>query len=134
MSVDIIVGVVLAVNMANQTKLKLDQGSSSTSDTTAAIKAHGDVKVRTGVLWLVGTVCGILAIGGLVAFFVKPDQSKDIWVIIGQSFPAEWPGLSGLSLAVGRPRGIESQSARHRVKRDEINAPRFIASASATLI
>jgi len=84
--------------MANQTNLKLDQGSSSTSDTTAAIRAHGDVKVRTGVLWLVGAVCGILAIGGLLAFFFRPDQSKDIWVIIGPIISGGVAGVVGAFL------------------------------------
>jgi hypothetical protein len=65
----------------------------STSDTTEAIRAHGEIKIRAGVLWLVGTVCSILAIGGLLAFFIRPDQAKDIWVIIGPIISA---GVAGV--------------------------------------
>ena len=71
--------------------LRIPPGSST--ETTEAIKAHGDVKIRTGVLWLVGGVCGILSIGGLLAFFVRPDHAKDIWVIIGPIISA---GVTGV--------------------------------------
>jgi hypothetical protein len=45
-----------------------------------------------GVLWLVGTVTGILAVGGLLGFYFDPDKSKDICVIIGPIISA---GITG---------------------------------------
>jgi hypothetical protein len=66
-----------------------DSASNETSDN---IRAHGDVKARIGVLWLVGAILGILAIGGICAFFFKPDNAKDIWVIIGPIISA---GITG---------------------------------------
>jgi hypothetical protein len=70
--------------------LKIPPGS--TTATTDAIRAHGEVKVRTGVLWLVGIISGILTVGGLLAFFFRPDEAKDIWVIIGPIITA---GVAG---------------------------------------
>lgn len=60
--------------------------------TPAQIKAAGDISVKLGVLWLVGTVCAILGISGCVAFFVLPNNAKDLWVIIGPIITA---GLTG---------------------------------------
>lgn len=60
--------------------------------TPAQIKAAGDVTVKVGVLWLVGIVCGLLGVFGCVAFFLIPDQAKDLWVIIGPIITA---GLTG---------------------------------------
>lgn len=69
-------------------------GSGGTIDlTTEQIKAHGDVKTRIGVLWFVGTICAILSLGGVTAFFVNPENAKDIWVIIGPIISA---GVSGI--------------------------------------
>jgi len=51
--------------------------------TPAQIKAHGEVKTRIGVLWFIGAVCISLIIIGGIAMIVNPEQSKDVWVIIG---------------------------------------------------
>ncbi|GLX86956.1 hypothetical protein tloyanaT_32090 [Thalassotalea loyana] len=59
---------------------------------TEQIKAHGDVKTRLGIIWFVGVICGILAIGGVIAFFVNPTSAKDVWVIIGPIISA---GVTG---------------------------------------
>ena len=48
---------------------------------TEQIKAHGDIATRIGMLWFVGIICGILAIGGIAAFFINPTSAKDVWVI-----------------------------------------------------
>ena len=60
--------------------------------TPEQIKAHGEVRTRIAILWFVGVICSILAIGGLVAFFICPASSKDIWVFIGPIISA---GISG---------------------------------------
>lgn len=39
--------------------------------TPAQIRAAGDVKVKVGVLWLVGITCAILSIFGGVVFIVN---------------------------------------------------------------
>ena len=51
--------------------------------TPAQIKAHGDVKTKIGVLWFIGAVCVSLIVIGGIAMIVNPEQSKDIWIIIG---------------------------------------------------
>lgn len=65
---------------------------SSKPKTPAQIKAAGDVSVKIGVLWLVGITCGLLGMFGCVAFFINPDNAKDLWVIIGPIITA---GLTG---------------------------------------
>ena len=67
--------------VASSSKLSSDQ-----------IKAHGDVKTRIAIIWLVGIICGILSVGGLLAFYFKPENSKDIWVIIGPIISATLSG------------------------------------------
>lgn len=59
---------------------------------TDQILAHGVVKTRIGIIWFVGVICGILAIGGLCAFFKNPESAKDIWVIIGPIISAAVSG------------------------------------------
>jgi hypothetical protein len=50
--------------------------------TPAQIRAAGDIKVKVGVLWLVGITCSILSIFGGIVFINTPDQAKDFWLII----------------------------------------------------
>jgi hypothetical protein len=69
-----------------------DSGSKETSET---IRAHGDIRFRIGVLWLVGIICVILSMGGVAAFFASPDRAKDIWVIIGPIISAGMTGVVG---------------------------------------
>lgn len=60
--------------------------------TPAQIRAAGDVKVKVGVLWLVGVTCSILATFGGIVFVMNPDHAKDIWVIISPIISA---GVTG---------------------------------------
>lgn len=60
--------------------------------TPAQIRAAGDVKVKVGVLWLVGITCSILAIFGGVVFINTPEHAKDFWVIIAPIITA---GVTG---------------------------------------
>lgn len=60
--------------------------------TPAQIRAAGDVKVKVGVLWLVGVTCSILAIFGGVVFIRTPEHAKDFWVIIAPIITA---GVTG---------------------------------------
>jgi hypothetical protein len=73
--------------------------ASSTNETVDAIKAHGDVKTKVAVIWLVGIITAILAIGGLFSFYYDPDKSKDLWVIIGPIIAAGITG--GVAYLVG---------------------------------
>ena len=61
--------------------------------TTAQIRAHGEIKIKLGVLWLVGTVSVILGTFGCISFLLTPDKSKDLWVIIGPIISA---GITGV--------------------------------------
>ncbi len=60
--------------------------------TSEEIKAHGDVRAKIGVLWLVGVICFTLSVFGCVAFVMDPDKSKDLWVIIGPIISASMTG------------------------------------------
>ncbi len=59
----------------------------------AQIRAHGEVKIKLGVLWLVGTVSVVLGGFGCISFLMTPDKSKDLWVIIGPIISA---GVTGV--------------------------------------
>lgn len=63
--------------------------------TPAQIRAAGDVKVRVGVLWVVGVTCGVLALAGVAMFFWNPGDAKDLWVIIGPIITAGITGILG---------------------------------------
>ena len=56
------------------------------------IRASGDVKTKIAIIWFVGIISGILATGGMIAFFVDSEKSKDIWVIIGPIITAAVTG------------------------------------------
>ena len=60
--------------------------------TPAQIRAAGDVKVKVGVLWLVGVTCAILSLFGGLVFINTPDNAKDFWVIIAPIITA---GVTG---------------------------------------
>lgn len=60
--------------------------------TPAQIRAAGDVKVKVGVLWLVGITCAILSIFGGLVFINTPEHAKDFWVIIAPIITA---GVTG---------------------------------------
>lgn len=58
----------------------------------AQIKAAGDVKVKVGVLWLVGFFCTVLGAFGGIVFIKTPEHAKDFWVIIGPIISAAMTG------------------------------------------
>lgn len=51
--------------------------------TPAQIKANGDVKTRLGILVFLGVICVSLIIFAGVFSLRNPENTKDIWVIIG---------------------------------------------------
>lgn len=63
--------------------------------TPAAIKAAGDVKVKIGVLWMIGVTCTVLSAFGGVMFFYNPSVAKDVWVITGPIITAALTGTLG---------------------------------------
>lgn len=60
--------------------------------TPAQIRAAGEVKVKVGVLWLVGVTCAILSIFGGFVFLHNPEGAQDFWVIIAPIITA---GVTG---------------------------------------
>lgn len=71
--------------------------------TPAQIRAAGDVKVKVGVLWLVGVTSAILSLFGGAVFIIKPENAKDIWVIIAPIITA---GVTGtLAFLTGEKSG-----------------------------
>ena len=64
--------------------------------TVNQIKIEGEIRIKVGVMWVIGTATGILSFFGMLSFFMRPDISKDIWVIIGPIITA---GLTGLIVA-----------------------------------
>jgi hypothetical protein len=59
------------------------------------IKAHGEVKTRMGIIWFVGIICGILAIGAFIISYKDISNAKDIWVIIGPIISGAVSGTVG---------------------------------------
>lgn len=66
--------------------------NASKPKTPAQIRAAGDVKVKVGVLWLVGTTCAILSVFGGIVFINTPEHAQDFWVIIAPIITA---GVTG---------------------------------------
>ncbi|MFE3973274.1 MULTISPECIES: hypothetical protein [unclassified Peribacillus] len=77
--------------------------------TAAQIKATGEVKLaeaeakriegesknKSIVLYIVGIISILLALFGCTIFIVKPDISKDVWVVIGPIITAGMTGTMG---------------------------------------
>lgn len=53
------------------------------TESVEEIRARGEVALRIGLLWLSGAVLCLLIVGALALTFLRPESSKDIWVIIG---------------------------------------------------
>ena len=84
------------------------QQSNFMPGTSNEIKAHGDIKVKVGVLWLVGVICFTLSIFGCVSFVMVPDKSKDLWVIIGPIISASMTGT--VAFLTGEKYGTKSDT------------------------
>jgi hypothetical protein len=64
--------------------IKFNPGSQSpTGPSVEEISAHGDVSVRLAIIRVVTIVTAVLATGGIAAWFWKPENAKELWVIIG---------------------------------------------------
>lgn len=57
--------------------------------------AHGDLNVKKLVLKINGALAGLLILIGGAAFFINPDNSKDVWVIIGPLIATSISGTIG---------------------------------------
>ena len=49
--------------------------------TANQIKAQGEVKTRTGIIWFVGIIIVLIIIFGGVFSLIYPDKFKDTWAI-----------------------------------------------------
>lgn len=72
-----------ATNDAAYELLLKQYAATQKPQSTAQIKAAGEVKTRLGIIWFVGVVCVLLIIIGGAATFKDPTTAKDVWVIIG---------------------------------------------------
>jgi uncharacterized membrane protein len=63
--------------------LKQSEQSTANDQTVDQINAAGYVKVRLGILLIVGILCVILAIVGGYLAIITPEHANDFWVIIG---------------------------------------------------
>jgi hypothetical protein len=60
------------------------------------VLARGKVRENHSRIIVVGIVLGIVAVGGILVLFLKPENAKDVWIIIG-------PILSvGISVLLGK--------------------------------
>lgn len=73
--------------------IKLFNDLSKKPKTLSQIKIEGKISLKKAVMWVVGIVSGILALFGMLSFFIKPDISKDIWIIIGPIITLALTGL-----------------------------------------
>jgi hypothetical protein len=70
--------------------------------TLAQIKIEGEISLKIVLLWVLCIVTGILALFGMLSFFIKPNISKDIWIIIGPIITFVLTGLIVVFLTAGK--------------------------------
>ena len=76
--------------------LRLSSGTSSAAaPIPRAIAAQGEARREHTKVIVIGAVLGLLLIGGFAAWFVKPGDPKDIWLIIGPTVSATLGYLAG---------------------------------------
>ncbi len=80
------------VHVWYQKKLLAD---ASKPKSPAQIRAAGEVKIKIGVLLVVGIICTILSIAGAFVLINTPEHAKDVWVIIGPIITAAITGTIG---------------------------------------
>ena len=76
-------------------RVQFTGGEASTGTSVEEISAHGDVRVRVAIIRLVTIVTAVLALGGVAAWFWKPENAKELWIIIGPIISAAVSGLIG---------------------------------------
>ncbi len=74
-------------------KVRIEAGSKSF--TPRQITAAGDIRVQVTIIWIVGIIVAILAIGAIVFTFYNPGESKNLWVIVGPIISATITGVLG---------------------------------------
>jgi hypothetical protein len=63
--------------------------------TPEEIKAHGSIRTQVGALILMGVICSILAIGGIVVTIMSPSVSDKVWSAIAPIILAAVSGTVG---------------------------------------
>ena len=66
-----------------------------THPTPEWVRADGEVKVQTLAIKVIGLVVGVLAYGGMWAFFIYPENAKDLWTVIAPIILAAVTGTLG---------------------------------------
>lgn len=80
-----------------------NQGGQYSGTSVPVIRAHGEIATRKAILWFLGVTCSMLILGGFLVIFLRPTQTKDVWVIIGPIITA------AVSSAGGFFAGLSSQ-------------------------
>ena len=62
---------------------------------TARLLVENDAKARILAIYFVGFITMLLTVAGAISFFVAPDRSKDVWVIVGPILTGAISGLLG---------------------------------------
>ena len=61
-------------------------------------RAETDAKSRLLSVWFVAGITSLMALGGVVALFVNPNNSRDTWAIIA---PLVSAGMAALAYSAG---------------------------------
>jgi RsiW-degrading membrane proteinase PrsW (M82 family) len=85
--------------------IQIRGGTAPVSQSTDVIHAHGEVATKKAVLLLIGIAIVLLILGGLIAWYINPDKSKDLWVIIGPMISGALVGTT--SFLAGERQGMK---------------------------
>lgn len=104
----------------------LRRGSPRKSDSVDARKMTETAEITSQVLSIsfAGAIAVILALSGVAAFFVAPDASRDIWLIIGPIVSTAIFGLLRLPGTISNPGAHQKtppwqQAIPPRLRRDQ---------------
>lgn len=84
--------------MPNDTRNQLSAAPSANVETIQnpeVIKAQGQARSNYAQIIVIGVILGILALGGITDWLLKPESAKDMWVVIGPIISAGIGFLAG---------------------------------------
>jgi RsiW-degrading membrane proteinase PrsW (M82 family) len=62
------------------------------------VTAKGNITIRLTAIVMAGVILLVLLLGGFLAFYSNPSQSKDLWLIIGPIISGAVSGLVGFQI------------------------------------
>ena len=72
------------------------------NSTATRLSVENDEKAKILAICFVGFIAMLLTVAGAISFFVAPDRSKDVWVIVGPILTGAISGLLGFWAGAAR--------------------------------